>query len=151
MKKVSLTVTSILLSRMLIAQDYTPPSNANAKFKEKYPQGVVDEWFDNDEEIVCYFEIDNNYGSAHFSSKGIWLRSEFSISESELPSAVMTIITNKYADYELTDVSKIDTPKGLKFGVYLFNPTSENDYRVTISESGKIISEEDLNADDSFE
>ena len=148
MKKLTLTIASILLTGILLAQDYTPPSSATSAFKAKYPSGVVQEWYDNDTEIVCYFENGDNYGSAHFTVKGAWVRSEFTLSEEEIPNAISTSIKSKYADGEIIDVMKIENTKGTQFKVVIYNPIEESDYAVTLDDTGKIIKEEDLNAED---
>tara|TARA_B110000908_G_C10185844_1_gene417938 strand:- start:821 stop:1267 length:447 start_codon:yes stop_codon:yes gene_type:complete len=148
MKKVTLTIASILLTGILFAQDYIPPTTATSAFKTKYPSAVVQEWYDNDNEIVCYFENGDNYGSAHFTAKGAWVRSEFTLTEEEMPSAISMIMKDKYPDSEIIEVMKMETPKGTQFKVIVYNPIEESDYAVTLDDTGKIIKEEDLNAED---
>ena len=147
MKKVTLTIASILLTGILFAQDYTPPSSAASAFKTKYPSGLVQEWYDNDDEIVCYFENGDNYGSAYFTVKGAWLRSEFTLSEEDMPSNVSMSVKNKYPDAEIIEVTKIENAKMTQFRVIVYNPIEESDYEVTLDNLGKIIKEENLNAD----
>ncbi|MFT6923382.1 MAG: hypothetical protein ACJA1C_002395 [Crocinitomicaceae bacterium] len=147
MKKVTLTIASILLTGILFAQDYTPPSSAASAFKTKYPSGLVQEWYDNDNEIVCYFENGDNYGSAYFTVKGAWLRSEFTLSEEDMPNEISMSVKNKYPDAEIIEVTKIVNAKATQFRVIVYNPIEESDYEVTLDNSGKIIKEVDLNAD----
>jgi hypothetical protein len=75
MKNVSLTVASVLLAGILTAQEYTPTSSMTSAFSAKYPQGLVEEWYDNDDEIICYFGNGDTYGTAYFTLKGAWTRS----------------------------------------------------------------------------
>ncbi|MFT6982131.1 MAG: hypothetical protein ACJAUD_000898 [Crocinitomicaceae bacterium] len=147
MKKVTLTIASILLTGILFAQDYTPPSSTASAFKTKYPSGVAQEWYDNDDEIVCYFENGDNYGSAYFSVKGAWLRSEFTLSEEDLSNEISMSVKNSYPDAEIIEVTKVENAKGTQFKVIVYNPIEESDYEVTLDNSGKIIKEENLNAD----
>ncbi|MFT6246750.1 MAG: hypothetical protein ACJA0U_001467 [Salibacteraceae bacterium] len=147
MKKVTLTIASILLTGILFAQDYTPPSSTTSAFKTKYPSGVVQEWYDNDGEIVCYFENGDNYGSAYFTVKGAWLRSEFTLSEEDMPNEISMSVKNSYPDAEIIEVTKVENAKMTQFRVIVYNPIEESDYEVTLDNSGKIIKEENLNAD----
>ena len=150
MKKVVLTVASILLAGILTAQEYAPPPAAVSALKTKYPTAVADEWYDNEDEIICYFDNNGQYGSVYFTPKGVWKKSEYSINEDELPKAVSASLQDKYSGYDITDVTKIESTKTL-YKIYVFNPITESDFLLTLDESGKFISEEDLNADDSFE
>ncbi|MFT5777571.1 MAG: hypothetical protein ACI837_000507 [Crocinitomicaceae bacterium] len=148
MKKVSLTVACILLAGILTAQEYTPTSSMTAAFSAKYPQGLVEEWYDNEDEIVCYFEIEDNFGSAFFTPKGVWTRSEFSQSEDELPKAVSSIILKNYANYEVTDVTKIENTKAITYKIYISNSIADGEYLLTINKDGEILEEEDLFAEE---
>ena len=147
MKKVTLTIASILISGILIAQDYTPPPSAEASFTKRYPTGVVDEWMDDDTQIICYFEDDGNYGSAFFSPKGEWMSSELSLNESDLPANVMSVIQGKYEGFEITGVTKREDTKKTVYEVSVYNNSTEQDLLITLDPSGKVVKEEDLNAD----
>lgn len=147
MKKVTLTIASILLSGLLIAQDYTPPQSATASLTKKYPKAMVDEWADDETEIVCYFETEGIYGSASFSPKGVWIRSEFSLNDDELPENILASIKGEYNGFEMTGITKREDVKQVTYEVSVYNNTTEEDFLITLDTNGKIIKEEDLNAD----
>lgn len=148
MKKVTLTVAGILLSGLLIAQDYTPPQSATASFTKKYPSGIVDEWMDDETEITCYFENDGAYGSARFTPKGVWISSEFSLNEDELPANVLTSVQGKYQGFEIVGVIKKEDVKQVVYVVSIYNNSTEQDLEITLDSNGKILKEEDPFADD---
>ncbi|MFT4661510.1 MAG: hypothetical protein ACI8XB_001787 [Patiriisocius sp.] len=144
MKNVSLTVASVLLAGILTAQEYTPTSSMTSAFSAKYPQGLVEEWYDNDDEIICYFGNGDTYGTAYFTLKGAWTRSEFTLSEDELPKTISSSIGTNYANFEITNVIKIESAKTTLYTIYAFNSDTGSDYMLTIDKAGEIIEEEDL-------
>ena len=148
MKKVTLTIASILISGILIAQDYTPPPSAETSFTKKYPTGVVDEWMDDETQIVCYFEDDGNYGRAFFSPKGKWISSEFSLSEDDLPANVLSGVQENYKGFEITGVTKREDTKQTVYEVGIYNNSTEQDLLITLNSNGEIVKEEDLNTED---
>lgn len=151
MKKVTLTITGILFAGILLAQDYAPPPNAKTSFTKKYPTGVIDEWMEDDTRIVCYFEEKSNYGSAYFSLKGEWISSEFSLNENDLPAIVLSGVQGKYKGFEITEVTKREDIKQTVYEVSIYNNSTEQDLLISLDPSGRIVKEEDLNAEDSFE
>ena len=152
MKKMTLTIATFLLAGSLFAQDFKPPAAVVSTFNSKYPSAEVDEWYDDESEIICYFEDNGNFGSAFFSKSGSWIRTEFPTDEAELGEATLTEIFDKYADYEIMESLKVTDPKGTVYKLYIYNALSESDYLIIVNNSGKIISEENLTVeDDSFE
>jgi|TARA_B110000285_G_scaffold129464_1_gene145687 hypothetical protein len=151
MKKVTLTIASILISGILVAQDYSPPSNVRTSFTKKHPTAVVDEWIDDDTQFVCYFEDGSDYGSAYFSPKGVWISSEFIINEDDLPANVSSGVKGKYIGFEIIGVTKREDIKQIVYVVSIYNNSTEQDLLITLDPNGKIVKEEDLSDDDSFE
>ncbi len=152
MKKVTLTIATLLLAGSLFAQDFKPPAAANSALTAKHPTAQVEEWYDNETELICYFEENGNYGSAFFSPKGVWLRSEFSIDESDIDQSIMRELTTRYKGYEISEAMRVINSKTTLYKVYMYNPTTESDYLIKVDKGGKIISEENLTVeDDSFE
>ena len=148
MKKAILTIASILISGILIAQDYTPSNNVTTSFTNKYPSGIVDEWVDNENEILCYFEDNGNYGNARFTLKGVWINSEFSMIEDDLPANILSSIREEYKGFETIDVTKREDIKQVVYVLSIYNEASEQDLLITIDTNGKIVKEEELNADE---
>ena len=152
MKRTMVTIATLLLSGMLIAQDYTPPKSASDAFKAKHPTAQVDEWVDFDTEIICYFEEKENFGTAYFTTKGVWLRTEFNLSEGELPQNILTAVRSKYKGAEIMDISNVIDSKSSVYQIFLYDEEAEKDYKIIVDKGGKIISEEILTTeDDSFE
>ncbi len=152
MKKVTLTIATILLAGSLFAQDFKPPAPAVSAMKAKYPTAEVDEWYDDETELICYFEDNGEFGSAFFTKKGVWIRSEFPMDEMELGEVALDQIFKKYKDYEIMESLKVTDTKGTTFKIYIYNAIIESDYLITVDKGGKIISEENLTVeDDSFE
>ncbi|MCR9172055.1 MAG: PepSY-like domain-containing protein [bacterium] len=148
MKKITLTVASLLLGGFLLAQDYTPPAKATASFSTKYPEGVVQEWYEGFNDVECYFENDGNYGSAHFSEAGAWLYTEFTVDESELPRAVAEMVADDFAGYEISDVTMKETPKIKTYIITIYEEETEDNRIVTYDEKGGLLDEVVISMDD---
>ncbi|GAB5418535.1 MAG: hypothetical protein Crog4KO_02920 [Crocinitomicaceae bacterium] len=148
MKKLTLTVASLLFCGFLMAQDFTPPAKAIAAFSAKYPDGTVQEWYEGYQDIECYFENDGQYGSAHFSQSGTWLSSEITIDESELPRAVAETLGEDFEGYEITDVTYTVTPKSQQYAINILNDVTEDNRIVTYDETGDLIDEVVVDSED---
>lgn len=151
MKKITLTVASLLLAGVLFSQEYTPPAAAKTALKSKYPSGVVDEWYDEEDKIACYFEDNGMYGTAFFTTKGVWINSEFNVTADDLPESVLNTANTKYQGYDIIDATKFEYPQQVSYTIYIYNAITDGDLAVTIDTAGKVLKEEDLNADDTFE
>jgi len=152
MKKLTLTVAGLLISGFLLAQDYTPPTKAVSAFKAKYPDGVVDEWYEGYSDVECYFENDGWYGSAHFNEAGKWLFSEYILDETELPNTVAAMVKKSYSGYEISDVTLKETAEGKLYAVTIYNDDTEDNRLVTYNAEGELIEDIVISMDDdSFE
>lgn len=152
MKKITLTLATLLLAGSLFAQDFKPPAAAISAFNSKHPDAEVDEWLEDDDELTCYFEENGNFGNAYFSKSGTWIRSEFQADETEMGEAALTEIFDKYVDYEIMESLKVTDTKQTVYKLYIYNALLESDYLITVDKGGKIISEENITVeDDSFE
>jgi len=152
MKKFTLTVASFLICGFLLAQDYTPPAKAVTSFENKYPDGVIQEWYEGMDDVECYFENNGIYGSAHFSQSGSWKYSEYTLDESELPNVIKEMLSEDFSGYEIADVTMMEDPKETKYTLIIYNEETEENRMVTYSASGELMDEVLITEDDdSFE
>ena len=85
-------------------------------FAKKFPTAKSVKWEkENDKEYEASFTLDGTKQSANFSNDGIWLETETEIKIADLPQAVTTAITNKYADWKIVGASKIETATEVKY------------------------------------
>lgn len=136
MKKVKLLVGALLFTGMVFAQDVD--AKVSASFKSKYPKGAAEEWYEEDSEVACDFENEGVFGRAYFDAKGPWLRSEFSLEESELPSAVRSAIKAIQPNTEITEATKVEMKDKTYFDVYTFDDNSSQYHFFRVDLSGKI-------------
>lgn len=152
MKKLTLTVASLCISGFLLAQEYTPPVKAVSTFEAKYPEAIVEEWYEGYSDVECYFENDGWYGSAHFDESGKWLFSEFFMDESELPKVVTEMLEEDFPEHEISEATFKETADGKMYEVTIYNEATEDNRIVTYNAEGKLIDEAVINMDDdSFE
>ncbi|XOV69183.1 MAG: hypothetical protein ACFHU9_08340 [Fluviicola sp.] len=152
MKKITVTVAALLFSGMLLAQDYTPPSKAVSTFETRYPDAIVEEWYEGFEDVECYFENNGNFGSAHFTEEGVWMYSEFTIEASEMPRKVSAMLAEDFEAYEVSDVVMTEKPKVTTYAITISNDATDDNRIVTYDASGNLIDEVIITMDDdSFE
>ena len=114
MKKIVLLLSIIGTSLLANAQD--APRAAKESFAKKFPTAQSIKWDkENDKEYEASFTLDGVKHSSNFSNEGIWLETETEIKITDLPQAVTTAITGKYADWKIVGASKIETASAVKY------------------------------------
>jgi hypothetical protein len=95
------------------------PQSVEANFISKYPGENDPDWeLDSNGFWEAHFKIDGERYRADFQSNGLWIETENSIKDSELPEAIKEAIKRDYATEEITEVERVQHhSKGLFYDV----------------------------------
>lgn len=122
---------------VLFACSQTPPKPVSDNFAKMFPNVTKVKWDQEEEnEWEAEFKIDRKENSACFDNAGNWLETEAEIREKDLPEMVKNAIGNKYADYKIEEVSRIETPEFKGFEIAIEKGKEELELQVTAD--GKI-------------
>jgi len=127
MKGLIVLITAILLSSSsLIGKDV--PAVVQKEFSKKFPGAEKVKWDQQKNgEWDATFKWNDKKCSANFSETGEWLLTETILSYKELPLQVKKAINAKYIVGSIKGASKIESPKGIRYGVefkYGYKPDS---------------------------
>ena len=116
MKKLLALAFVILFSFSLSAGDV--PAAVLKEFEKKFPGAEKVKW-DQQKNGQCdvKFKWSDRKCSASFNESGEWLRTETILSYKELPLNVKKAINTKYIVGSIKGASKIESPKGISYGV----------------------------------
>lgn len=95
------------------------PQSVEANFMSKYPGENDPDWaLDSNGFWEAHFKVDGEKYRADFQSNGLWLETENSIKDSELPEAIKEAIKRDYNDEIITEVERVQHhSKGLFYDV----------------------------------
>jgi hypothetical protein len=111
MKKISIALLfaiTIFSATSLSAQLRKIPAAVTEAMKEKYPGATDISWSDNITNFEAKFNLDEHEQAASFTKKGVWKRTEKSISNDEIPADVKDGLSkSKYNDWEIQSAKEI--------------------------------------------
>ncbi len=115
------------------------PEAVQMTFQKKYPGATNPDWKQDEHGYwESHFKIDGEKYRADFNADGSWVETENSIKDGELPEAVKNVISEKYSDYEITEVERVDSAKKGVFYDVEFKQKGKN-MDVEFREDGSII------------
>ena len=74
----------------------------------------------------------------YFNGAGEWVWTEWDVRYSELPEAVKSVLTSGYGDYEVDDVTYVETPSGEYYLIEL-EGRGDRELHLRIDASGNIL------------
>lgn len=81
------------------------PDAVKTAFATKYPGETDPDWeIDANKNWEAHFKKEGEKYRADFSPNGQWIETESSISKSDLPKAIKTIIKNKFGSEDITEI-----------------------------------------------
>lgn len=130
------------------------PVKVKSAFAEKYPGAKDVDWdMEEEGEWEAEFEINEQEMSANFTSDGAWKESEYTIEESELPSAVKDTLNTKFSGFDIEKAEISETMDGRFYEIQM--EKEENEMGITIDSQGNVIikslDEQDEEAEESEE
>jgi hypothetical protein len=95
------------------------PQSVEANFMSRYSGETDPDWeLDSNGFWEAHFKIDGEKYRADFQSNGLWVETENSIKDSELPEAIKAAIKRDYKDEKITEVERVQHhSKGLFYDV----------------------------------
>ncbi len=122
---------------VIFACSQTPPKPVSENFAKMFPNVTKVKWDQEEEnEWEAEFKVDRKENSACFNNAGNWLETEVEINKKDLPEIVKNAVSEKYTDYKIEEVSKIETPDFQGYEMGIENGKEELELQVTAD--GKI-------------
>lgn len=136
MKRSAIIVAVLATSMFACAQ--TPPKSVSDNFNSKFSAATKVKWDQEEEnEWEAEFKMNGSEMSASFDNTGTWLETEKEIKKGDLPSAVATVVKEKYADYKTEEIAEIETPdfKGYEIGL----EKGDEELEIQVNPDGTIV------------
>lgn len=146
MKKLSLLLVFIMTVGLVSCQESKDkkeesevPQAVRTTFQQKYPGENDPDWKQDDHGYwESHFKIDGEKYRADFNADGSWVETENDIKPENLSDAIKKQIEEKFSDYEITEVERVDSAKkGIFFDVEFKQKGKNKD--VEFREDGTII------------
>ena len=145
MKKITLlTLTGILISFTACDKEASAPQKVKDIFAQKFPNATDVEWEkESDTEWEARFKLNGKEYSSNFMQDGTWVETEYEVSESDIPQAVLDAINTNFEGYEVEDIELTETKDGK---AYEFSIEKDGDeVEVIIDSSGNVLKRENKN------
>lgn len=114
------------------------PKAAVETFKSAYPTAEKVQWELDEENFEVGFVLNKQEKSSHYTSDGIWLRTETPVRVLDLPKIVRQTAFKNFKGCKIVEPVKVETPdKGIIYNMELAK--DELVYEVTINDSGNMI------------
>jgi len=118
------------------------PAKVKTAFNQKFPDATKVEWGrENAKEWEAEFKMDGKNYSANYDNNGNWMETEYRVSENELPSAVKSTLSSKYASSKILVAEISKTKDGKVYEVLL--KTNGEKSEVVLTPNGKILKQKE--------
>lgn len=127
----------------LSAQDMSPdgvPSEIGTAFKQAYPNAGDVEWEREGDSYKVEFEIDRHDQEVWYAADGKPAKTEREIGENDLPQAIRSAITGKYADYNIDSIEMTEEGGSATYEVEL-EKGWDDERQVVFDAEGKVLNE----------
>lgn len=121
-------------------EDYLPAdvqTVLKSLISQKYPGAVIMDTEYDDGEIEVEIVHEWRGKDVYFSKDNVWLRTEWDVRKSELPSAVMNQLNVSYPSWKIDDAEYVETPSGAWFVIEL--EKGEDEVEIKLSADGVIL------------
>ena len=140
-----LTVLIVITSSIIFTacgQKKNVPEKVKTAFSQKFPKATKVEWGrENAKEWEAEFKMDGKNYSANYDNNGNWMETEYRVSENELPSAVKSTLSSKYASSKILVAEISETKDGKVYEVLL--KTNGEKSEVVLTTDGKVLKEKE--------
>ena len=125
-----LSFSLALMTTTAFAQLRKIPAAVTEAMKEKYPDATNIAWDDNITNFEASFDLDGHQQKASFTKKGIWKRTERTLTEEELPEVVKEGLSkSKYTDWDVESYKEINDSNGkLQYRLFIKKNTVQKKY-----------------------
>ena len=138
-------ILMVLISIMAFTacgQKKNVPAKVKTAFSQKFPNATKVEWGrENAKEWEAEFKMDGKNYSANYDNNGNWMETEYRVSENELPSAVKSTLSSKYASSKILVAEISETKDGKVYEVLL--KTNGEKSEVVLTTDGKVLKQKE--------
>ena len=138
-------ILMVLISTMAFTacgQKKNVPAKVKTAFSQKFPNATKVEWGrENAKEWEAEFKMDGKNYSANYDNNGNWMETEYRVSENELPSAVKSTLSSKYASSKILVAEISETKDGKVYEVLL--KTNGEKSEVVLTTDGKVLKQKE--------
>ncbi len=149
MKKTLLSVFVVGSVLVACGQNPTPPENVQTAFTKKFNTVQKVKWTQEDNEWEAEFELNKTEMSASYDNSGNWLETETEIDKKDVPAEILKAVTQKFGDWEIDELEKIEKPDFKGYEIALEKDETETETEILVSETGEItvknVSDEEKN------
>lgn len=142
MKNLKIAALAIFATATMSAQDLKTsdvPSNLTNNFQKSYANATGVEWEMDGDNYKVEFDVNKMEHEIWYSKDGTVVKTESEISESELPSAIKSVIKNKYADYKVDSIEMTESNGEKNYEVELEKGWTK-EVKVVFDSTGKVMS-----------
>ena len=97
---------------------------------EKYPTAQVVEYDYDDGLLEVEIWHENKEKNVYFNGAKNWVRTEWDIKRTELPTAVTNTVEKQYAGFAIDDIEYVQTPSGDYYRIELERGDNERELRI---------------------
>src|SRR5690606_12150297 len=142
MKNLKIAALAIFATATMSAQDLKTndvPSNVSNNFQKSYANATGVEWEMDGDNYKVEFDVNKMEHEIWYSKDGTVVKTESEISESELPSAIKSVIKNKYADHKVDSIEMTESNGQKNYEVELEKGWTK-EVKVVFDATGKVMS-----------
>lgn len=143
MKKLQIAIIALMGTAAVSAQDMNPadiPSDLTSAFEQAHPDAQDVEWEMEGDAYKVEFEINDEDREIWYSADGTTNKLEKDLREDELPEAISSAISNKYADYKIDSVEMTEENGKATYEVEL-EKGWDDEIDVVFDADGEVLSE----------
>lgn len=143
MKKLRIAALLLFATAAVSAQDLRTnevPANLQSTFTKSFTNVKDVEWEKKGDVYKVEFEINRMDHDIWYDAQGNVIKSKIEISESELPSAVVSAIKTKYADYKIDSVEVLEEAGKKTYKVEIEKGWTK-ERKLVLDASGEILSD----------
>lgn len=144
-KNLKLAMIALLGTAAVSAQDMKVddvPSDLRNTFEQAHPDAKDVEWEKEGDSYKVEFEINREDHEIWYTADGNTSKTEKEISESDLPQAIKSVISNNYADYKIDSIEMTEEGGSASYVVELEKGWND-EKNIVFAADGKIVSEID--------
>ncbi len=140
MKKLifAIAVFAFTFSNVYAKSEKTVPEKVKSAFNDKFSNPTDVKWdMENKKEWEAEFKLNGKEYSANFDLDGVWLETEYKVTEAQIPATIKSSLMKIYSGCSIQDVEVSETPKAKVYEIMILNGNKKME--VSFDESGKEI------------
>jgi hypothetical protein len=129
------------------ARNFTVPAVVKNAFAAKFPTATNVKWgAAKDSRYEADFTLNKHEVTALFDTKGILVKTDTELNESELPKTIKTYLSTNFKAYKISEIDKLEIKGKTTYKMKVTNYKFE--YDLEFDKNGKVLSKEKYSVDD---